>query len=324
MSARRTFPVLVALLMLGSQLPQVPRLGLLHSARAGTAAAGVLHLSDGRRGRGRQAGPLSDLPNGSGAGAARPRVVVSESCRRHHDQARCLPDRQARARPGDRLEVLDVRRRRQLAPAGAGQLRERPAAQARTGVARPRRSQPALRRPVLHGRGQVASSRRHLSARGPVPDVLLRQLHQADFAEGVHRPAGDARREQPRDRFGAAERVARRPHARGQRPQPASHQQGSAAPCRGEARVQEGRTRAAVRLHVRGALGRATHGARRPRRRLRPHDRRAAAPTTTGAKPAPTAGTRQHRLRLRRLRIGSALRRRPRRRRLAPVRRCRA
>ena len=45
--------------------------------------------------------------------------------------------------------------------------------------------------------GQMASPRRHVSPRGPVPDVFLRQLHQAHFRKRVYGPAGDARGEQP-------------------------------------------------------------------------------------------------------------------------------
>ena len=58
-----------------------------------------------------------------------------------------------------------------------------------------RQSQPAARRPVLHGVRQLASSRRHLPAVGCVQDARLRRLHQAAAGESGSRHHGERRDE---------------------------------------------------------------------------------------------------------------------------------
>ena len=77
----------------------------------------------------------------------------------------------------------------------AGHVPERLADGQKSHAARARQSQPAARRPVLHGVRQLASSRRHIPAVRCVPDASVRRLHQAAAGERGSRHHGERRHE---------------------------------------------------------------------------------------------------------------------------------
>ena len=129
---------------------------------------------------------------------------------------------------------------------GAGHVPGRLADGQKSHAARARQSQPAARRPVLHGVRQLASSRRHIPAVGRVPDARVRRLHQAAAGERGSRHHGKRRHE-------GCDRKGNDDAARPERTV-SSGPRREAAAARGDVRqgeVQGGRAGQPVRLHVR-------------------------------------------------------------------------
>ena len=142
-------------------------------------------------------GRVQHLRHGSGARAARPRVYLPGPRRHRAVETRKMPDLLARPRAEDRCADIHLRRQPRALPNRARKVRRWIGDGAALHARAARRSQSEARRHLLHGAGQLASPRRHLSGCRPFPRVRLRRFLEAA------RPGAGAQGARPRRHQGS-------------------------------------------------------------------------------------------------------------------------
>ena len=225
-------------------------------ARAG-GASGIDDVSDASGRRRLDARQLSDLQDEPRAGQARERLDLPRARRGRRGSRGRLSHRSPRSDSGDDGRDVHLRRASGDQSDRARQLPGRQADDQDAHASPARQSQSAVRRPVLHGARQHASSRGRVPPRAAVPFVSVRRLRPAASGrsnEGGEGSRGDEGNLRHRDAHDQGDRgLSARPGGPRLPGGAGRHRRASGATDR-EGQVQERRAGISLRFHVHRAV----------------------------------------------------------------------